>query len=169
MCERGADGEVQQRAVRLAAIVFAPRALAGEGGEVRAGDMMMVADLAAPQPREIRLGPIRRGSIVRNELGAVIDPVSIVTAVQDIPRRQFVAIRTVPEATRARMVGTAALSRSTTTGMARPLRSRIMTTTWRLPVRSSARRRSRRSALRFAPPGADATAQAEFSQLLNCN
>jgi len=58
MCEGRAGGEVQQCGVRLAAMVFAPRALAGKGGEVWAGYVMVMADLAAPQPRELRLRPI---------------------------------------------------------------------------------------------------------------
>jgi hypothetical protein len=80
----------------------------------------------------------------------VIDPVSVVTAVQDTQAADSSTSMTVPDATSERIVGTAALSRGTTTGTARPLRSRMMTTTWRLPVRSSASRRSRRSARRFS-------------------
>jgi hypothetical protein len=34
-------------------MVLAPSALTGEGAQIWPGDMMMVADLAAPQPREI--------------------------------------------------------------------------------------------------------------------
>ena len=93
MRESGAGGEVQQCAVRLATMVLAPRTLAGEGGEVWAGNMMVMADLAAPQAREIRLGPICRCAVVRNELSAVVDPVRIVGAMQDIPSRRFVPLK----------------------------------------------------------------------------
>jgi|SRR5271165_1810836 len=92
MRKSGASGEVQQCAVRLPAMVLTPRAFPREGGKVRTGYVMVMADLTAPKPREIRLGPIRRGSIVRYELGAVVDPVRVIGAVQDIPRRRFVAV-----------------------------------------------------------------------------
>jgi hypothetical protein len=44
MRERCAGGEVQQCSVRLAAMVLAPRTLAGEGGEVRASYVMVMTD-----------------------------------------------------------------------------------------------------------------------------
>lgn len=59
MRERGAGGEIDERSVRLAAMVLARRALASEDGEVWSGYVMVMADLAAPQPREVRFGPIR--------------------------------------------------------------------------------------------------------------
>ena len=46
MRERSASGEVDEGAVRLAAVVFAPRALAGEGGEVGTGYVMVMAGRA---------------------------------------------------------------------------------------------------------------------------
>jgi hypothetical protein len=73
MRKSGTGGEVQQCAVWLAAMVLTPRAFPREGGEVGTRYVMVMADLAAPKPREIRFGPIRRGSIVRHKLGAVVD------------------------------------------------------------------------------------------------
>ncbi len=53
-----AGGEVNQCAVRLAPMVFAPRAFPREGGEVRSSYVMVMAELAAPQSREVGLGPV---------------------------------------------------------------------------------------------------------------
>jgi hypothetical protein len=54
---------------------------------------MVMADLAAPQTRKIGLGPIRRGSIVRHELDAVVDAVRVIRAVQNIPSSRFVGMK----------------------------------------------------------------------------
>jgi hypothetical protein len=46
------------------AMFLAPRAFASECREVGASYVMVMADLAAPEPREIGLGPICRCAIV---------------------------------------------------------------------------------------------------------
>jgi hypothetical protein len=75
---------------------FAPRALAGEGDEVRAGNMMVMADFAAPQPREVRLGPICRCAIVLHGSYDTHRVNHSVEFVSDVPSGRFVGMENGP-------------------------------------------------------------------------
>ncbi len=55
MRERGAGGEVQQCAVRLATMVLTPRAFPREGGEVKAGYVIVMSLVCRSVTDEIQL------------------------------------------------------------------------------------------------------------------
>ncbi len=63
----------------------------------------------------------------------MVDPADREPAVQVVPGACFVAIRDVPRSTRNAIWDSAADSDLNTSGRVRPSRSRITTTTWRLP------------------------------------
>ena len=78
-------------AVVLAAHVLAPRHLAGIEAEIVAADPVVLAELGAAQAREVALGLIGAGAIVR-EREAVVDPLGLEAGVQGIPVRGLVGI-----------------------------------------------------------------------------
>ena len=82
----------------------------------------------------------------------MIDPVNLVADVKLVPCCRFVGIRLGLRAPRVRMKLSAATSDSNTPGSVLPSgpRSRITTTTLRLPERFYRRRRSRRLSRRLA-------------------
>ena len=56
---RQSDKAVNLKAVWLLAMILAPCGLLREPNQVQAGNMMMMADFAAPHPREETLGVVR--------------------------------------------------------------------------------------------------------------
>lgn len=101
----------------------------------------MDADFRATKAAEVLLGLVRASAIEAISLLA-IDPLDLETLMEVIPRSSFVSVD--PLATRARMNVAAWLSLLNTAGTELPPRSRITTTTLRLPFWFLANRRSGR-------------------------
>lgn len=84
MAERQRRNAADLVAVVDAAIIFAPRGFLRIAEQVRACQMMVMANLAATQPAEIALRPIRAGAIPAVGF-LVVDALHFVTAVQAVP------------------------------------------------------------------------------------
>lgn len=75
---------MEQRPVRLAPGILAPRHLTGVAGEVAPADAVVLADLRTAQAAKERLHHVRADAVV-HEGDAVIDAAHLVTNVQVIP------------------------------------------------------------------------------------
>ncbi len=64
MRQRGGRDHKMLLAIRHAAMIFAPSDLAGIGREIRASDMMMLANFGAAEARDKRFGSVRESAIV---------------------------------------------------------------------------------------------------------
>ena len=64
MGQRGGSNHKILLAIRHAAMIFAPSDLARISREIRAGDMMMLANFGATEAGEIRLGLVRASAFV---------------------------------------------------------------------------------------------------------
>src|SRR5436309_2681083 len=64
-------------AVGIAPMIFPPRCLLREADQIRAGNVVVVSDLAAPQPREETFGGIRVDVVLAAEAVCLlmVDPV----------------------------------------------------------------------------------------------
>ena len=78
-------------AVAHAPVVLTPRHFGRIGGEVRAGDMMVNADLGAADAREERLGVIRASIAVAVRL-LMVDALRQIAGVQRVPMRRFIGV-----------------------------------------------------------------------------
>ena len=91
MRQRRVDDDQILLAVGNAAVVLAPRHFCGVRVQVRAGDMMVNADLGATDAREKRLSVIRASAAVAVRL-LMIDPLRQIAGVQRVPMRRFVCV-----------------------------------------------------------------------------
>ena len=73
-------------------MILAPCALLREAGEIRAGQMMMMANLCPAHAAEKRLGVVRVDIAVEAIGFLVINPVHCEPTVQLVPRAGFVRI-----------------------------------------------------------------------------
>jgi hypothetical protein len=88
----GANDRVPIRAVRLAPIILAPCRFICVLKEQVTADPMMLADLRAAEPREIRLGLINVRAVLGLVLDRVVDPPHVVGRVQAFPGGRFVGM-----------------------------------------------------------------------------
>jgi len=72
---------VNLAAIRIAAMILAPGGFLREPREVRAGNVVVMADFAAPHPAEKALRPIRARAVQAVSLG-MVDPVHRVASVK---------------------------------------------------------------------------------------
>src|SRR5208283_2872369 len=74
-----------------AAHVFAPRHFAGILAEIRPGDVVVLADLGAPQPGDIAFRLVRAGAILGVSF-AMIDPLHVKARMKFVPRSGLVGV-----------------------------------------------------------------------------
>lgn len=89
--ERVGGAALELVTVGFAPHVLAPRHLARVELEVYARDMVVLPVLGPAQPREVALGLIGAGPLVR-EREAVVDPVRLQAGVQGVPVRRLVGV-----------------------------------------------------------------------------
>ena len=149
------DGGTELHAVAVAAMILAPPRLLGVAAQVQAGDVVVMADLGPADTAEEALRLIGAG-VVAGILDGVVDALGLEARVQRVPGTGLVGMHGAGAVDRALMKSSAASSVLKTLAIVRPrdvpsgARSRTTTTHCRLPVWFSARRRSRRSCLRFS-------------------
>jgi hypothetical protein len=80
----GGSDKLVQGSVRVAAVILALRHLASVGDQIPAADVVVLADLRATEPGELRLRLIGAGAVVL-ERDAMVDPLHFVASVQLIP------------------------------------------------------------------------------------
>ena len=75
----------------VAAHVFAPRHFVRILAEMRPGDMVMLANLRAPQPRDIAFRLVRAGAVLAVGF-AMIDPLHFKARMEIVPSSRLVAV-----------------------------------------------------------------------------
>src|SRR3984893_18300722 len=73
-------------------MILAPRSFLGESDQIRAGEMMMVANLRATHTAEKALRIVAVDTIAETVRLLMVDPVHREAAVQSVPRAAFVGI-----------------------------------------------------------------------------
>ena len=79
-------------AVRVPPMILAPRRFLREPYQVRAGEMMMVANLGPPHAAEKRFGVVAMDAVAEAIRFLMVDPVHREAAAQSVPRTAFVGI-----------------------------------------------------------------------------
>ena len=75
----------------VAAHIFAPRHFAGILAEMRPGNMVMLADLRASQPRDIAFRLVRAGAVFAVSF-AMIDPLHFKARMEIVPSARLVGV-----------------------------------------------------------------------------
>jgi hypothetical protein len=83
---------IDLKAVRVAPMILTPGALLREPGEVRAGEVVMMADLGAAHAGEERLGVVRVDPAFQAVGFLVVDPVHREAAMKLVPCAGFVGV-----------------------------------------------------------------------------
>lgn len=119
-------------AVADAAQVFTPGGFPGVANQIRPGNVVVMAKLAATQAGKVGLRAIRAGAVYTEAI-LMVDPAHGEAGVQRVPRGAFIGMHrgALGDAQPDRRHGVS-LGRKTCATV-RPPRSRIATTTWRLP------------------------------------
>lgn len=91
MRQRIASDPAVRRPVILTPHILAPCHLTGVEAQVDAADVVMLADLGATQAREVALGLVGAGAVIR-EGDAVVDAVRGEAGVQRVPVRRLIGV-----------------------------------------------------------------------------
>lgn len=115
-------------AIADAAQVFTPGGFLGVAKQIRPGNVVVMAKLAATQARKVGLRAIRAGAVYAEAI-LMVDPLHRKAVVQRVPRGAFIGMHrgALGDAQPDRRHGVS------TCASVRAPRSRIATTTWRLP------------------------------------
>src|SRR3954471_4835302 len=147
------DDRADLQTSAVPSVIFSPGQFPRVSQKIDSGDMMIMADLAAPRSGEEGLRAVGAGVVI-GVLDGVIDPPGVEAGMQGVPRRGLVGVDRRGPVHPGLDEVIAASSLTNTAGSVPPrlvpasARSRITTTTWRLPLLFSARRRSLRSSFR---------------------
>ena len=115
-------------AIADAAQVFTPGGFLGIAKQIRPGNVVVMAKLAATQAGKVGLRAIRAGAVYAEAI-LMVDPLHRKAVVQRVPRGAFIGMHrgALGDAQPDRRHGVS------TCASVRAPRSRIATTTWRLP------------------------------------